>query len=161
MNTTYAVLLITAIVIVAALAGYAWHLTRKVKAMQQRAQEEQARAELQLRERQQTLLQDIRFIARSVLEEQCEITEGVLRLGYLINALDPVAWELDELSAVRRHHELTSSMPILDAYKNLTRKEQFRLDKERFALEEEHKPSIERELRWLVTYHFPAVTLLQ
>ena len=52
-------------------------------------------------------------------------------------------------------------MPILDAYRALTPKQQFALDKKRFQLEEANKPAIERELHWLVEYRFPQVTLLQ
>src|SRR5690606_40079013 len=70
------------ILIIAALAYYAWHLTAKVKNLQQTQQDEAAQAELHLRNRQLELLQDIRFIARAVLAEQCEITEGVLRIQY-------------------------------------------------------------------------------
>ena len=86
MILTYS-LMILGLLIIALLAGYAWHLTRKVNAVKQRQQEEEAQAALQLRNRQLELLQDIRFIARSVLDEQCEITEGVLRIQYLLSAL--------------------------------------------------------------------------
>ncbi len=160
MILTYS-LMILGLLIIALLAGYAWHLTRKVNAVKQRHQEEEAQAALQLRNRQLELLQDIRFIARSVLDEQCEITEGVLRIQYLLSALDPAVWEQDELRAVRSHYQSTASMPILDAYKQLPRKEQFKLDQQRWALEKENQPVIERELRWLVSYSFPAVTLIQ
>lgn len=161
MTLTYTLLIIAALIIIAALAYYAWHLTTKVKKLHQAQQEEQAQAELQLRNRQLELLQDIRFIARAVLAEQCEITEGVLRIQYLISALDPDAWQLDELATLRKHHEATSAMPILEAYKALPKKEQFRLDRERWSLEEHHKPAVQRELQWLVSYRFPSVTLLQ
>ena len=114
MTLTYTLLIIAALIIIAALAYYAWHLTTKVKKLHQAQQEEQAQAELHLRNRQLELLQDIRFIARAVLDEQCEITEGVLRIQYLISALDPDAWQLDELATLRKHHEATANMPILD-----------------------------------------------
>ncbi len=161
MTLTYSLLLAAAVLIILALAGYAWHLTRRVNEVQQQQQQEQAQAELKLRQRQLELLQDIRFIARAVLEEQCDITEGVLRIQYLMSALDPDAWQLDELVTLRQHHAATAGMPILDAYKALPKKDQFRLDQERWALEERHKEAVQRELRWLISYRFPAVTLLQ
>lgn len=161
MTLTYTLLIIAALVIIAALSAYAWHLTRKVKNLKQAQQQEQAQAELQLRNRQLELLQDIRFIARAVLDEQCEITEGVLRIQYLMSALDPAAWQLDELATLRQHHEATATMPILDAYKALPKKEQFRIDQQRWSLEEQHKPAVQRELQWLISYRFPGVTLLQ
>ena len=161
MNTTYAVLLTIAILIILLLAGYAWYLLRQVKKSQAQQQQEHALAEMNLRKRQQDLLKDIRFIARAVIEEQCEITEGVMRLHYLVTALDRVAWEAAELASGRRHHEKTAAMPILDAYKALTPRQQFALDKERLSLEDEHQASIRQELKWLVKYPFPNVTLIQ
>lgn len=161
MTLTYSLLLTSALLIILALAWYAWHLTRQVKAVHRQQQQEEAQAELKLRQRQLDLLQDIRFIARAVLDEQCEITEGVLRIQYLMSALDPDAWQLNELSMLRQHYAATAGMPILDAYKALSKQEQFRLDQERWSLEERHKDGVKQELQWLVSYRFPAVTLLQ
>ena len=154
-------LLITAAVIIAALAGYALHLTRQVKQMEAAQKAEEAQAELQLRRYQEELVKDIRFIAMSVVQQQCDITEGVLRTQYMIRGLDPAVWEMNELENIRRHYDATRDMPILDAYKALTPKQQFALDKERLRLEEENKIPVEREFRWLATYTFPQVTLLQ
>ena len=51
-------------------------------------------------------------------------------------------------------------MPILDAYKALPKQEQFKLDNERFRLEKEYKDAIHNEFQWLISYDFPAVSLL-
>ncbi|ASP39380.1 hypothetical protein CHH28_12170 [Bacterioplanes sanyensis] len=149
-----------AVVIVLALSGYAWTLTRRVKAAQQRQQQEEIAAAEALRSKQHELVNDVHFVARSVLAEQCEITEGVLRIHYLIQALDPATWAVDELATVRRHHQATAEMPILDAYQKLSKREQFKLDKQRWQLESDHKDAIEKELTWLVGHRFPNVTLL-
>lgn len=161
MNYLYPALILCGSAIIAGLSWYAWYLTRQVKAMETRRREEQAEAELYMRNKQLELVSDIRFIANSVLQQQCEITEAVLRLHYLISVLDPQVWQTDELVTLRKHHEATREMPILDAYKALSKKEQFRLDNQRYSLEDEHKPAVERELRWLAAYHFPGVTLIQ
>ena len=52
-------------------------------------------------------------------------------------------------------------MPILDEYKALTPKQQFKIDKERLTLEHDNRLTIERDLKWLSTYSFPQVTLIQ
>lgn len=161
MTVTHMALLSAALLIITVLAAYAWHLTRQVREAEQQQADEQAQAAHNLRQHQLGLLEDIRFIARSVLAEQCEITEGVMRLHFLITSLDPDSWQLDELSVVRQHHQATAAMPILEAYKALPKKEQFRLDQERFRLEDGHKEGVLRELRWLTDYAFPTVTLLQ
>ena len=159
------ILLIIGLLIIAGLAVHAWKLTRQVKQAEQQAQQQQqdeeAAAAHNLRQKQLELVTDIRFVARSVIAQQCEITEGVLRIHYLISGLDPDAWQLPELKTLRTHHDQTREMPILDAYKQLPKKEQFKLDKQRWTLEQQHKEAIEKELNWLVNYSFPQVTLLQ
>lgn len=154
-----------AITILTPLAAYAWYLTQKVKQAETEQQAEQdkeaAAAAHNLRQKQLSLLQDIRFIARSILAEQCEITEGVLRLHYLITTLDADVWHMPDIPTLREHYQATQDMPILDAYQQLPRKEQFKLDKQRWDLEDKNKKKIEQELNWLVTYSFPGVTLLQ
>jgi len=161
MSTTHLVLAIIALLVILPLAWYAWRLTGKVRTMEEQQKREDAAAELQLKKHQEELISDIRFVSRSVLQKQCDITEGVMRLQYLVQGLDPDVWQLDELTALRTHYHATSDMPILDAYKALTPKQQFQIDKERLTLEEENRLSIERELKWLSLYSFPQVTLVQ
>jgi len=161
MNTTYSLLLVAAVIIILALAGYAWYLLRKVRKVEAQQKAEQAQAEMNLRKRQQNLLQDIRLIAKAVTEDQCEITEGVMRLQYLITALDPEVWEAGELTLVREHHAATSDMPILEQYKALTPKQQFSIDSRRYALEEKNNAGVKRELKWLIKHQFGNVTLIQ
>lgn len=148
------------VLIIAGLAWYAWSLTRQVKAVEQQRQEEETLAATNLRKHQQELVSDIQFVARSVLAEQCEITEGILRLHYLINALDPDTWAQDQLSVCRTHHNAVCDMPILEAYQKLSKKEQFRIDRQRWQLEATHKENISKELQWLVDHSFPNITLL-
>ena len=156
---------IVGLIIIIILAAYAWNLVKQVKQaeadVERQQQEEAAKAAHNLRQKQLELVNDIRFVARSVLEQQCEITEGVLRIHYLISGLDPDAWQLPELTQLRKHYESTRSMPILDEYKKLNKKQQFKLDTERWTRESDNKEAIEKDLRWLVTYSFPQVTLLQ
>lgn len=153
-------LTILAIIIVAALALYAWRLTRQVKAAEERQQKEQIAAAEALRSKQLELVSDIHFVARAMLAQQCEVSEGVLRLHHLIQSLDPEVWPMQELSAVRRHYQAIADMPILEAYKQLNKREQFKLDKQRWQLESDNQAAIETELQWLVNYGFPNVTLL-
>lgn len=160
MTSLSIVLLVLAILIIVALGSYAWHLTRQVKTQENRQRAEEANAEQQLRNHQLELIKDTHFICRSVIAEQCEITEGVLRLEYLIRGLDPDVWNAPELATLRDFYSQTNTMPILDAYKQLSKKEQFRLDNQRWKLEETHKNDIIRELQWLLEYRFPTVSLI-
>ena len=160
MNELFPLLILSGLLVIGVLGWHAWALTQKVKAAEQKHLEEEALAAANLRAHQKELINDIHFVARSVIADQCEITEGILRLQYLINGLDPDAWLNRELVICRKHYEAVQNMPILDAYQQLSKKDQFKLDQRRWRLEEEHKSDIQRELEWLSKYTFPNVTLL-
>ena len=160
MSSLLIVLILIAVLIIAALGAYAWHLTRQVKEQETRRLAEEAEAEQQLRQHQLSLIQDVHFVCKAVITDQCEITEGVLRLEYLIRGLDPDTWGAQELNTLRHFYSLVREMPILDAYRQLPKKEQFRLDNERWNLEATHKDAIFHELNWLLEYRFPAVSLV-
>lgn len=161
MTILHLAFLATALLIILVLGGYAYRLLQKVKQVNLAKKKEQAEAELQLRRYQEELVSDIRFVSRSMIQQQCDITEGVLRIQYMITGLDPHVWQLTEITTIRTHYDATKNMPILDAYKALSPKERFKLDKQRLQLENDNKMIIEKELRWLVDYAFPQVTLLQ
>lgn len=159
------ILIVLAALIVLGLAGYAAYLATQLKQakqlLEQRQQQAAANAEQKLLAFQQELIKDIHFIARAVLSEQCEITEGVLRLHYLINALDRPTWEHSALTTLRMHYQATRDMPILEAYQALSKQEQFALDNQRYRLEAEHKEALNKELTWLLAHNFPNVLLAQ
>lgn len=77
-----------AVAIILALSAYALHLVLALKTVKAEQQAAQALAEQKLRDQQLTLIEDIRFVSRAMLANQCDITEGVLRLHFLINSLD-------------------------------------------------------------------------
>ncbi|WP_369857565.1 DUF2489 domain-containing protein [Candidatus Thalassolituus haligoni] len=156
-------LILTAVIgiaVITLLSLYAWHLTHKVRQVEAEQQAQAATAEQQLRRHQQGLVQDVRFLARAILSDQCDITEGVLRLHHIISGLDPLVWQHDKLTVLRTFHEQVADMPILDAYKKLAPKQQFAIDTRRIHLEGEYKASIEHALGWLVEFKFPDLVLL-
>lgn len=160
MSTTVLILVALGTAIILGLAGYAWHLWSKLRVLKEEQSEANRAAEEKIKEFQEELIHDVRFIARAVLEEQCEITEGVIRIHFLISKLDPEVWLNESLSTTRQFYTATLDMPILDAYKALSKQEQFTLDNERFRLEKEHKDAIHKEFKWLVAFDFPAVKLV-
>lgn len=161
MNATYISLISVGLLIITALSLYALRLTRQVREHEQKLEEEAASAASKMRTRQLESIQDIHFLCRSVLSDQCDITEGILRLHYALNSLHPELWFTEQLNSVRNHHQATSDMPILDAYKKLNPKQQFEIDKTRWQLEEQNKNSIHKELAWLSHYEFPEITRTQ
>ena len=122
MNIPYTLLLALACIIIWLCFTTLGHCTASLSELKTSKALAQTAAEQKLRERQLDLLEDIRFIARSVLAEQCEITEGVMRIHYLLTGLDSATWQRDELATLREHQRATCGMPIMDAYKALSKR---------------------------------------
>ena len=80
-------LIIIAIIVIIALSAYATTLLLKLKrqtANNQRILEERQAV---ANEHRQKVLTDIRYIAAAMLEDRCELSEGVVRIGKLFDAL--------------------------------------------------------------------------
>lgn len=154
------ILIVIAVAIVLGLAIYAFRLSNQLKKAKQEVEQAQLQAEQKLKDHQLKLIDDIRFVARSMMAEQCEITEGVLRLNFLVNALDENIWNSSELPTVRAHYQEAADMPILEAYKALSKQQQFELDNHRYQLEANNKAAILKELQWLLNHQYPSITLL-
>ncbi|WP_231702543.1 DUF2489 domain-containing protein [Rheinheimera lutimaris] len=82
MNSTTVMLLVVAVIVVAALAFYAgsllWQLQQQTKLQQQ-----------QKADKEQYLRDSIVLICKAMLEQQCELSEGALRLWVLLDHLVP------------------------------------------------------------------------
>ena len=125
-------LIITAVSVVAALAVYAAYLWRKV--YRQTRQIKQAEAT-----RRSKLAQSIDLIAMAMEQGQCNVSEGVLRLKPLAEA---VGLDFSAYPAMIALHEVVADMPILEARKQLKRNERMKLDLIRESSEATHEPNI-------------------
>jgi len=105
---------------------------------------------------QEELAGDIRFIAKAMVQQQCEITEGCLRLKVLMDRLDETLQHNTAYQTIQLHYQKTAYMPHHQAYKALNKKQQFKLDQDRFALEEQHRQQILLEAEQLSDYQFKA-----
>ena len=151
-------LLVIACLVVTALAAYAIFLHLQIKNKQQEvlAKEtaERELAQQNLDKRNNGIIGDIRFIAQALITEQCEITEGVLRIHHLADALDSDIMLQAEFSTIHSHFNETRGMAIKEEYKNLTKKERFQQDQQRFRLEETNKDNVIEEAKRVVKYSF-------
>lgn len=100
------------------------------------------------------LASDLRFIANAMIQGQCEITEGCLRLKVLMDRLDDELQHKPEFKTIQRHFSQTISMPTHEAYKALSKQAQFKLDKQRYTLEAQNKEQVLAEVEVLATYKF-------
>ena len=155
-SNTY--LLVTAFLIVAGLSAYAVYLHLQIKKKQQESiakdKAERELAQQNLDKRNNGIIGDIRFIAQALISEQCEITEGVLRIHHLADALDSDIMLQTESTTLHSHFNQSRDMAIKEAYKNLSKKERFQQDQRRFRLEEANKDNVMKEAKLVVEYSF-------
>lgn len=151
-------LAIIASLIVLSLALYALYLHFQVKTQQKIAQQNEAEERLiaqeNLTKRNNNIIKDIRFIAQALVAEQCELTEGVLRIHHLADAIDSDLMLQQEFAAIHQHFIACKSMAIKDAYKALTKKQRFQQDQQRFRLEQACNDDVMDEAKLLIQYAF-------
>jgi hypothetical protein len=144
--------------IIISLALYAFYLHFQIKNRQKAAQikddEERLLAQENLDKRNNNIIKDIRFIAQSLVAEQCELTEAVLRIHHLADALDSDIMQQVEFPTLRQHFNACKSMAIKDTYKALSKKQRFQQDQQRFRLEQENTKQVLAEAQLIIQYSF-------
>lgn len=133
-------LIILAVLILLSMAGYALSLFFKLRKQNQQLQQAKNK-------RFQRVIESIVIISKAMRSEQCDFSEGVLRLKPLLDVLGkklsifPAMWEL---------YQVVEDMPILDARKGLKRNERMKLDLTRESKEAELEDKIKNELNQLI-----------
>ena len=143
MTTLTLSLLLTGLLLIAALAVYAWHLWRRVWA-QQRAQDE-AREE-----RQDRLGGDLNILASSLLDEQLPLIEGAIRIKVLLDNYDSALSNDSRCQVFHLIFDATADVPTHAAWKALDKTERRRFEKRFNELELQHKAAARTAARWLL-----------
>ena len=150
--TTY--LAIFAALIILTLSAIAAYYLIKLQKVSKNEKEQAERNKEAWLSHKNELIKDIKFIANSMIQEQCEITEGCMRLGYLVPKVDDTEEIKAKFESLFNHYQATTNMPIKEAYKALTRKEQFKLDSQRLKLEAKNKSAVLNDCQVLLKYNF-------
>ncbi len=135
--------IITSLAIIATIM---WFKVYQTKLQQRKTATELERA---LEDKRIRLSQDIRFIAQAMLEKQCEMTEGCMRIKVLLDLLDQRFINHPDVKQLQSYYSMVAHLPTHQAYKNLSRQEQFKFDRERFALEETYRATVYVEIEKL------------
>lgn len=133
-------LFVLALLIVLSMAGYAASLWLKIYRQKQRLKQAQSQRYLNITE-------SIEIIANAMQSEQCDLSEGVLRLKPL---LDVLGKKLSAYPAMWALYQVVQDMPILDARKSLKRNERMKQDLARESKEIELAEQIKQELNRLL-----------
>ena len=136
-------LLLGGLLLIAALAAYAWHLWRRVWATQR------ARDEAQ-QERQQRLGGDLSILASSLLDEQLPLIEGAIRIKVLLDNYDSTLSNDSRCQVFHLLFEATAEVPTHAAWKALDKAERRRFEKRFNELELQHKAAARSAARWLL-----------
>ncbi|WP_350432116.1 DUF2489 domain-containing protein [Shewanella sp. H8] len=132
MSTT---VIIIALLIIIALASYATHLLLTLKRQTQANQQALAERKAKADERRQQILTDIRYIAAAMLEERCELSEGVMRIGKLFDVLSMSEQVMGDFPNLFTHYELIRNHPIMEARTDLPKQQRMKFDLERMKSE--------------------------
>ncbi|MCT7941977.1 MULTISPECIES: DUF2489 domain-containing protein [Shewanella] len=149
-------LIIIAIIVIIALSAYATTLLLKLKrqtANNQRILEERQAV---ANEHRQKVLTDIRYIAAAMLEDRCELSEGVVRIGKLFDALSMTEQVTPLFPQLFAHYQLIESHPIMEARKALPKQQRMKLDFARMRSEADLGDAILEEAKKIAEFeHAP------
>ncbi|WP_233112703.1 DUF2489 domain-containing protein [Aggregatibacter actinomycetemcomitans] len=134
-------LLIAAVCIVAGMIGYAVYLLLAL-------QKQKKALQLARQNRINRIKESLEIIAKAMLNGDCNLSEGVLRLKML---LEPVGIALKNYPAMWQLYEMVEGMPTHNARKELKKNERMRLDLRRESAEAELESKIKLELHRLLT----------
>jgi len=130
------------LVIIAGLAAYAIYLQRKVRAkIAEEKEQEEVLAKENIDQRQR-INKSIQIIAQGALEDQLSLTEASIRIKVLLDSLGLESHIIKQYNAFYVLALATDHIPILAQWKALSNKEQRVFEKQRVALESEHKEAV-------------------
>jgi hypothetical protein len=157
MSSAIIVALILGAVIIAGLAFYAGQLLYKLNTQKKLIAKKHAEQQKKLVQSRLTrnakLADSIHLLARAMNEEQCEFSEGCLRIWVLISQY---AFEQErDLAAyypgIFKMYEVVKEMPTHDARKKYSKKEIFKLDTARWRAEENYSDEIKADCGKIIT----------
>ncbi|MBQ0719484.1 MAG: DUF2489 domain-containing protein [Gammaproteobacteria bacterium] len=124
-----------AVVIVVALASYALHLHRKLQRVDVEREKAKLAFEQQLKDKTAETSKSITILARALVAEELSVTEACLRISWLLTQINPDARESEAYSVFFQVADATAHIPILDAWKSLSREQRKAFDRERLETE--------------------------
>ncbi|GAB2927133.1 DUF2489 domain-containing protein [Rheinheimera gaetbuli] len=158
MNNTTLLLVGAAALIVAALAFYAGMLLWQLQQQTKQRQLQQQTILQQKEEKRRYLTESIVLICRAMLEQQCELSEGALRVWVLLDHLAPER-EPDPVityPGLHQMYQVVKDMPTHEARKRQSKQQTFNQDKLRLAAEQDLKDFILLDAKALLLRLKPA-----
>lgn len=155
--TSWQLFWLLGLLIVVALAVYAFRLWRRLQAMEARQQATEAAAASRIEEQRQRAEKGLRILATALLQDELTLTEASMRIAYLLTQIDEQATEKRQYSAFFQLAQATAHIPILDQWKALSSRQQRAYTLEREKHEENFKPFVLEATRVLLAEALPRV----
>ena len=146
--TTY--LMIIGALVILGLAAYAASLLIKLKQQTQQLKIQQAAQQAATLAREAELLSNIHYIAAAMLEERCELSEGVMRIGKLFELLGQTEQVLPRYPSLFKHFDVIKAHPIMEQRKTLEKQQRMKLDLLRMKSEAALEAEINLEAQQIV-----------
>ncbi len=158
MNSFTLLLLSAAVLLIAALAFYAGKLLWQLQQQTKQRQQQTALLQQQQIEKKRYLTESIVLICRAMLEQQCELSEGALRVWVLLDHLVPERKPEPETTYPGLHqmYQVVKDMPTHEARKRQSKQQTFAQDKIRLAAEQDLKDVILADAKALLQRLQPA-----
>ncbi len=141
-----------AAIIIIALASYASFLFYKLYQQKQAIETAKQEKQLAAETKKQQVLTDIRYIAQAMLEERCELSEGVMRIAKLFEMLSLTDQVKSNYPALFAHYQVIAQHPIKEARKRLQKQQRMKLDLERMKSENQYESEILEEAKLISQY---------
>ncbi|MBE0369722.1 DUF2489 domain-containing protein [Pseudoalteromonas sp. MMG013] len=148
MSITWVLLIALGVIIVASLSFYAgkllWQLKVQKAKIASKQIEQQAKLQKAREKRNANLADSINLIARAMKEKQCEYSEGCLRIWVLISqySFDKEIVLSDIYPGIYQMYEEVKDMPTHESRKKYSKKDIFKMDKQRWRAEERLESAI-------------------
>lgn len=139
-NTLFIIFILLA-VITLGLAGYLGYLWATLNKRHKELALYKQELAKKLMDREKSILESLRIIALAVTQDQCEISEGVIRIKNLIDEVEHLKLA-PTLQDFHRIHALFAEFPYLDERKELSKQERFSQDTKRFQIEKENEKRV-------------------
>ncbi|WP_298774937.1 DUF2489 domain-containing protein [uncultured Shewanella sp.] len=148
----YTIFIILGLLIITALSAYAIYLLLKVKQQKQQAIQAKKEQEKTVKERLDKLLDNIRYIAQAMLEDRCEVSEGVIRIAKLFDILGLTDQVIADYPSLFEHYKVIKEHPIKEQRKSLHKQQRMQLDYLRMRSESKLTVAILDEAKRLSQY---------
>lgn len=141
--------IVLALIIIVSLASYAAFLILKLKKQRQQimAAKQQKIAQGQAKKAQ--VLSDIRYIAQAMLDDRCELSEGVMRIVKLFELLSMADISATKYPLFYQHFAVIENHPICEERQALPKQQRMKLDLTRMNSEAELQQGILAEAQEL------------